>query len=124
MRSHTLTLISFFSIIIILCIVPLFFLGNASQGKKNTKSIISLAPIPSEMKENLRQVHKASASGAVLCTKEDPSICASNQEGKILEYSVGCNGIQSASSVYICRSGRWIYVNWTPNGYCQFCKKK
>lgn len=120
MRSHAFTLITFFGVVIILCLIPLFILGG-SRTKKENVGLHSV--IPPEMKKDLQIIHQASSSGAVLCTKEDPGICQKNQEGKVLEYNVGCDGANSASSVYICKKGSWTFVNWTPNGYCHFCGK-
>lgn len=126
-KSHVLTIMTFFSFIIIVCILVGIIPVTMKSAKKRQSFIISTPlrnPISSSRAADLRIIKDASASGSVMCTPEDPSVCQRNEEGKVLEYTVGCTGAIPSASIYICRNMRWEYIDWTNHSTCHTCKGK
>lgn len=133
LSSNNLKLITLFSVIIIVLVLPGFFINfnwkkdNAQYDSIFLQNKISppASPLLKEITKDKQIIYSASQSGTVICTKEDPSLCGKDQENRVLEYNVGCTASnESASSIYICKNGRWIYADWTDHGWCNFCKGK
>lgn len=128
---NNLTLIAFFCLLICIILLPMI-LKNSNLTKKDinlgaelVKNEIrkSESQLLKEVMQNKQVIKLASQSGNIICSKEDPSICNATEEGKVLEYDVGCTHNTSSSSIYICKKGRWEYVDWTDNSSCNFCKQ-
>lgn len=129
-NNSTFVLLLFFSTLLLFASLPLLLSVNSLQPNNSEFPPKHQSPILAIQHDLDMQAIRSAVSGkTVICSSvrhpacSITSMCSPQEEGAVCEYNVGCSNSIAASTIYICKNGRWVYTDWTQAGYCGFCSK-